>query len=126
MSKLSKALRDIYTSNDKYTVLQMLDKMITLLEEHEPGFYKHTIKVTYNTGSHNEWHTFIVYNNTSEYTNTNDLYCSDISGSLSTSSGGMVLYACNAGKISVSHLGSSVYSFTYNITNLDETIEEVA
>lgn len=35
MERLSKVLKDIYTSGNKYTVLQMLDKMIKEVEKYE-------------------------------------------------------------------------------------------
>lgn len=125
MSKLSKALRDIYTSNDKYTVLQMLDEMITLLEEHEPGFYKHTIKVTYDTGGHTEQHTFIVYNNIDTPASPM-IECSDIVGGFSSNSG-FGIYATRAGKVTYAHFANNTVTyFNYTMVSIEDTVMEVA
>ena len=53
MAKLSKVLKDIYTSDNKVTVLQLLDKLIKAVETYEMHLplYRHSITCVSTEGS---------------------------------------------------------------------------
>jgi hypothetical protein len=53
--RLSDKLKEIYTSGDTFTVLQLLDKMIKEVEKYEvenTAVYQHVINIAFESGTH--------------------------------------------------------------------------